>query len=154
MARARQIGWSDKSISLWRISNQLDKLLCAWCNFHIPQPTPSCECDTILTVGTDQLNYGYSKIIESFGELSIDCQKILLLTWNSDLSTLSIGLLSNNSCPSITIKINENDYVLLLQYYVEELNVTIYEIGDVTNPFPEVGETCTVKICNTTCTTT
>jgi hypothetical protein len=153
----RQIGWGDKTKLLWNISKQLERITCLVSNCRTVTTTTtlmSCDCNSILTVGTEPLSgaIGYNSAGgDLFGSITPNCQNIASFIWyiDSELNSLLILVLYSSSCQSIIVEINSIEYTLS---YNEDNGA--YILGNIDNPFPALGETCSVKICNSQCTTT
>jgi uncharacterized protein (TIGR02145 family) len=141
--------------------NLVTGALCAydndWANVCGERPTTtttttaiSCDCDTVLTVGQYQQLYNYGYNFGQYGTLTPNCANIYILSWIG--GDLTLFVTSNDCCPEIIVSIDGTEYTLSFTYKMEPY--CTYDLSTIPNPFPAVGETCIVRICNSECTTT
>jgi hypothetical protein len=112
----------------------------------------SCLCESVLTVGGNGRSiWGY--VIENYGSLTPNCSSILALVYFVGEGSALI-LASNEALKDcIVVTINGTDYSL--QYSYEGPYGYEYALLNGENPFPEIGETCTIVIdCDVDCPTT
>ena len=112
----------------------------------------SCLCESTLTVGGNGRSvWGY--LIESYGSLTPNCSSILALVYFVGEGSALI-LASNEALKDcIVVTINGTDYSL--QYSYQGPYGYEYALLNGENPFPELGETCTIVIdCDVDCLTT
>lgn len=117
-----------------------------------------CEepmCETVLTVGYLEPYYGYGDGIHSpveFGSISPDCGDMFALIYTG-APFEGLGLISSNCYSIVTVYINGTPYEMsLIEGGEGEYTHVIF--GVVSNPFPSIGETCSIIICGNDCTTT
>jgi len=114
--------------------------------------------NTMLTVGTPYTSvYGYVFFSNvTVGELNPNCSNIIQLTWTQILTTGTIILRSLIHYSSgLLVRIDNIEYLLCFLYEetLDGINY-VYSLDNVSNPFPNVGETCAVIIYESVCTTT
>lgn len=159
----RQIGWSTEANLLWQISKTLDDIIQISCctptttttttAYITTTTTTTCiGCNSIMEVGSPIEGY-YGYVYNSFGTLTPDCPDIYGLLWNDGI--LSIFIISDVCCPEVVVEINGQTYALAFDISNSNLEgVCPYILVDIANPFPGVGETCTISLCYPECTTT
>jgi hypothetical protein len=112
----------------------------------------SCLCESVLTVGGNgRTIWGY--IMQTYGDLTPNCSSVMALVYfvgeGSSLILVSNGTLGD----CVVVTINGTDYSL--QYSVQDPFGYEYVLLNGENPFPEIGETCTIVIdCSVDCPTT
>jgi hypothetical protein len=114
--------------------------------------TIPCDCDTVMTVGNVINNYGYSDgaYNDMFGNINPNCGNLSELSFL--VTNLTLILYSDSCCSEMVVDIDGTEYTLL---FVSSNGIVCnYQLSPVSNPFPAVGETCTVRICNAECSTT
>jgi hypothetical protein len=156
MGISREIGWSTEANLMYAISRKIDRITQILCcspttttstTIHITTTTTTttafCDCDTIMTVGQyGEIDlYGYAGGEGGYGTLDPDCRNIFNLSWYLGELSLFVLYYDENCCEEIVV-------------YSGSGEGTCVYILETTNPFPAVGETCIIKICNSDCATT
>lgn len=104
-------------------------------------------CVTVMTVGEVESISGY--INGEVGSINPSCNNIINLIY---VDNALIFTSNQFYCDEITVVIDDNVYILLITEVGD--GEFIYLLFLEQTPFPEVGETCNVKICGSICTTT
>lgn len=156
----RQIGWSTEANLLWQISKTLDDIIQISCctptttttttAYITTTTTTTCiGCNSIMEVGSpEETVFGY--VSGAFGTLTPDCPNVFYIIWDKGL--LGILIISDVCCPEVVVEINGQTYALAFEINIE--GACSYILVDIANPFPGVGETCTISLCYPECTTT
>jgi hypothetical protein len=162
MTISREIGWSPEANLMYSISNKIDRITQIMCCAGVTTTTTSttipittttttripCDYEGVMTVGTNDVVYGYLQIFGSINPLDENINNIF---WNSSNNDLGISLLM--CYDEITLYIDDVIYIIP---FVGEDGVFVYTLAEVlSNPFPAVGETCNISLCyGNPCTTT